>query len=185
MITAAFAGLLLLLQAGPQPTQEYIEINSTLMLSCSRGAMDAERGQVRAEALADCTRSLETEPLSRFGEAQTLINRGVIRLRAGQTTAALADFDAAVRKQPDLASAYLNRAGAHLGASRFDQALADAERAVRLDPNNARAIFMRGAAHELKGEAKLAYRDYQAAAKLAPDWDAPKAELTRFKVVKK
>jgi tetratricopeptide (TPR) repeat protein len=185
MVIAALAGIVMLQAAQAQASPEYLEINSTLMRSCARGAVEAQRGQVSADALADCTRSLNSEPLSAFGQAQTLVNRGVIRLNAGQAAAALADFNAAIRKQPQMASAYLNRAGAHLDAKRFDLALADAERAVELDPNSAHALFIRAAAHELKGEPKLAYRDYQAAAKLAPEWDAPKAELTRFKVVKK
>jgi tetratricopeptide (TPR) repeat protein len=184
MMIAALAGTLMLQAAPAQLTPEYIEVNSTLMRSCSRAAMDAEQGKVRPEAIADCTRSLETEPLSTFGEAQTLVNRGVIRLRAGRSADALADFNAALRKQPQLASAYLNRAAAHLDAEHFDQALADADHAVQLDPKNARAMFLRGAAYELKGNAKLAYRDYKSAAQLAPDWDAPKTEMARFKVVK-
>src|SRR5690349_6826217 len=125
MMIAAFAGMLML-QAQGQLTPEYIEINSTLMRSCSRGAIDAAKGQVRPEALADCNASLETEPLNRLGMAQTLVNRGIIKLRSNDTGGALADFNEAIRQHANLAAAYQNRASIYIVQNRYDDALADA-----------------------------------------------------------
>jgi tetratricopeptide (TPR) repeat protein len=184
MIVAALAGALMLQAANAQIPPEYVEINSTLMRSCSRGAIDAEAGKVRPEALADCTASLQTEPLNRHGEALTLVNRGVIRLKSGDSAGALTDLNAAIEREPGLAAAWLNRAVVHIGASRYAEALADADRAVSLDNTNARAVFLRGGANELLGKNLQAYKDYQLAAKLDPAWDRPKTELARFQVKK-
>ena len=184
MILAALAGALMLQAAPSQIPPAYLEINSTLMRSCAQGAADATGGVIRPEALADCTKSLQTEPLSRHGEAATLVNRGVIRLRVNDSRGALADFNAAIRRQPDLGAAYLNRALVHIAADRYDAALADADHAMRLDANNARAAFVRAGAYELLGKPVEAYKDYQLAAKLDPAWDQPKTELARFKVTK-
>src|SRR5215203_3284687 len=135
MMIAAFAGLVLL-QAQGQPPAGYLEINSTLMRSCSRGAIEAQKGQASANALADCNASLESEPLNRLGMAQTLVNRGIIKLRTGDGAGALADFNDAVRQDSHLAAAYQNRASLYIVQKRYDEALADADKAVKLDAGN-------------------------------------------------
>jgi len=45
-----------------------------------------------------------------------------------------------------------------------------------------RAYYDRGIAYEEVGRIPDAYRDYVAASELAPEWEDPKRELTRFVV---
>jgi tetratricopeptide (TPR) repeat protein len=183
MLVAAF-GLLLML-AEPAVSQAYFEINTSYARACAQGAASAKAGAaVDQAALAACTASVSTEPLSPLGMAQTLTNRGVIKFVANDRAGAFADFSAALKQQKDFAPAYLNRAAIHMAAERYNEALADADRAVQLDNTNARAWLMRGGANELLGRTTQAYKDYQAAARADPSWDRPKAELARFTVKK-
>src|SRR4051812_3293247 len=100
MIVAA-VGLLMLL-AEPAVPKDYFEINSTYARACSQGAMTAKAGAIEP-ALASCNKALNTEPLNDLGMAQTLTNRGVIRFIANDRDGALADFNAALKAQPDFA----------------------------------------------------------------------------------
>lgn len=185
MITAAAAAAsVLLLQAAAQPPRAYVEVNTTFARSCSVGAMAASHGKIDEEALADCNRALNTEPLNSLGMAQTLTNRGVFRFASNNPEGAMSDFNEALKQQPDFAQAYLNRAGVYLISRDFTAARADADKAVQLDAQNARAWLMRGGANEMLGRTGDAYRDYQMAAKLDPSWEQPKTELARFKVKK-
>lgn len=45
------------------------------------------------------------------------------------------------------------------------------------------AYFGRAVSSEIGGDVKSAYRDYKRASELAPEWQEPIAELTRFRVV--
>ena len=56
-----------------------------------------------------------------------------------QLDAAFADFDAAIRLNPNDAYAYVRRAGAKEKLNQLDAAIADYDSAIRLNPNNAYA----------------------------------------------
>jgi Flp pilus assembly protein TadD len=113
----------------------------------------------------------------------TYVNRGILRLRRGDLSGAMADFDAATALNPDEPEAYLNRASALLrreevaGAiSQFDTALAKQTRRPAI------AHYGRAVAHEEAGNVRAAYNDYLRASQLAPGWDDPRRELSRFRV---
>jgi tetratricopeptide (TPR) repeat protein len=58
----------------------------------------------------------------------------------------------------------------------FDRALAMKIRHPEL------AYYNRAMAHEAAGNIEAAYSDYSAARRIAPKWDQPKEELSRFRV---
>ena len=106
-------------------------------------------------------------------------------MRQRDFTGAVSDFDAASKIDPNLGEAFVNRGAAYVGLSRYGDALAQIDQGLALsvkDPE--KAYFNRGLAHENLGDVTAAYRDYTRAAELAPAWDAPKKELTRFTVRK-
>lgn len=137
----------------------------------------------RGIELKRCDEALMEERANPEVTVATHVNRGILRLRRGDLTGAIADFDAASALDPDEPEAYLNRASALLrqqqvaGAiTQFDAAIAKQTRRPAL------AYYGRGVAHEEAGNLRAAYRDYVRASELAPSWREPRRELTRFRV---
>ncbi len=77
--------------------------------------------------------------------------RGYARQRADQPDAALADYDRALRLDPDDSYALYNRGLLHLAANRFDPAIADLSRSIALRPDNPAAYRNRAEAYGGRG----------------------------------
>ncbi|HVV28712.1 MAG TPA: tetratricopeptide repeat protein [Rhizomicrobium sp.] len=149
-------------------------------IAAKAGASLTERG--RANGIAACDAALAGD-LSQYGRAGTLVNRGIIQAAAGNSEAAIADFDAAIARQPDLAAGYMNRGAVFLRTGRYDQARADYDRAISLGTADAHvAYFNRGEAQEAMGNLLAAYHDYRRAQQLAPNFEPASLELARFQV---
>jgi tetratricopeptide (TPR) repeat protein len=134
------------------------------------------------ETLAICDRAF-TDALSFEDRVATHVNRGIIRSRLGDQRGALADYDRAIALDPTEAEAYSNKGGLMLKRERWADALALFDRALALATTRPEiAHFGRAVAHEMSGRAADAYAEYLRAAELAPDWDQPRQELTRFRV---
>ncbi|TWT33356.1 tetratricopeptide repeat protein [Blastopirellula retiformator] len=80
--------------------------------------------------------------------------------------AALADFDAAVKLQPKMASAVHNRAVSLAAAGKSDEALEDFNLAIELNPKYANAWFNRGELNYQAGRVRQAISDYNRAIQL-------------------
>lgn len=164
---AGTAGAYVLVAAGTQAVACYE--NARRELSTSR-------------ALQQCTDAL-SEALDERDRAGTYVNRGIVHMHRGSYQLALADFDRAIEMMPDLAEGHVNRGAALLTQNDYQGALAAIERGLQLMPEDpARAYFIRGVANEELGNIRDAYNDYRRAAELAPNWDMPRTELTRFRV---
>jgi tetratricopeptide (TPR) repeat protein len=134
------------------------------------------------QAVEQCTNAL-SEVLNPHNRAGTLINRGIIHMNRDAYDRALADFDAAIALQPELAEGHINRGAALLARDDYAGAITAIDRGLELRPEEpARAYYNRGVAHEELGHVREAYRDYRQAADLAPTWGPPQTELTRFRV---
>jgi tetratricopeptide (TPR) repeat protein len=134
--------------------------------------------------IARCDSALADDNLGSADTVATYVNRGILRLRRGQTNDAIADFDSATRLDPSQPEAYLNKGIALLrlensdGALRlFDAAIAHNTRRPEL------AYFARAIANEMLGNVRAAYNDYRQASQISPNWREPQVELTRFRVV--
>ncbi len=64
--------------------------------------------------------------------------------RSATSTGAIADFDQAIKANPNYAGAYFNRGLARQEKREFEPAIADFSRAITLDPKNAAAYNARG-----------------------------------------
>lgn len=143
----------------------------------------ADSGRPTGDALAVCTSAIDHEPLGRRDLAATYVNRGVIYLQMRRGEAALADLTVAVKLAPDLAEAFVNQGAAYVLVGDAEAARAALDTGIALGPKQPHeAYFNRAIAREALGDTKGAYLDYVEAQRLAPEWPAPKAELTRFTV---
>ncbi|TRW15104.1 tetratricopeptide repeat protein [Glacieibacterium frigidum] len=148
-------------------------------------AAEAARGA--RDGLDSCNRALADEALSIGDRAATLVNRGIVKMQAKDLSAAIEDFDVAIRTRPGTAEAYINKGIAliHLGGRDRDAVelltLGLAKKPTRPEV----AYYVRGIANEQLGATREAYEDYARAASLKPDWAEPAEQLSRFSVVRK
>jgi tetratricopeptide (TPR) repeat protein len=118
-------------------------------------------------AIAGCTAAIETD---RDRRAAAYYNRGIAWRAASQADRAqrddaaldkaIADYDAAIRLNPDFAEAYVNRGIAWFDKGRYDQAIADATRAIALRPGLAEAFNNRALAWYKQGRYDRAQPDF-------------------------
>jgi tetratricopeptide (TPR) repeat protein len=130
-----------------------------------------------------CDQALREEPLDDHDRAATYVNRGILKLRIQEPSAALRDFDAAIHVNPNEAEAYLNKGVVTL-YTLHDSADAVALFTAALDRKTRRpaaAHFGRAAAYEDGGQLRAAYSDYLEASRLEPGWRDARAELSRFR----
>ena len=83
---------------------------------------------------------------------------------------AIADYNQAVRLDPNYAVAYKSRGNAYADKGEFNLAIADFNRAIMLDPNYAVAYSNRGITYADMGDDNRAIADYNQAIRLHPDY---------------
>lgn len=136
------------------------------------------------EALRECDEALRSGLLNDRDTVATYVNRGVVKLYTGAYLSAIADFDRAIKMDPDEPESYLNKGSTilrmegdpALAASLFDEAISRKTTRPEL------AYYGRAVAQEARGNLLAAYRDYRRAQELAPRWEEPGRELSRFQV---
>lgn len=131
-----------------------------------------------------CTRALREETMTRSNRAATYVNRGVLRMRNGMYTEAVADYQKALDLNDDLGAAYLNRGAALIYQKQFADALPDLNRAIELESEDLfAAYYNRAIAKENSGDVPGAYWDFKKSLELKPDWQLAEKQLSRFSVV--
>ena len=178
LVVAALAAMSL----GGQSQAATTVLGNGLAGFCSQAAKAGDDDQPSLEV---CTLALETESMSRRDRAGTYVNRGVIKMRRQDYADAHADFNTAIKLQPEMGEAYINRGGALVGQKRYMEALLDIDKGLTLNPEEPeKAYYNRGLANEGLDDVKAAYFDYLRALELKPEWDIPQRELRRFSVVR-
>src|SRR4051794_20904498 len=114
-------------------------------------------------AIAGCTRIIEDGKQKPKGRGVALYNRGNAYVTKGEHDQAIADFDAALKLDPNNASILNNRGSARSEKGEGDAALADFDAAIKVNPRYAAAYFNRANALAAKGETERALKDYDAA----------------------
>jgi tetratricopeptide (TPR) repeat protein len=144
-----------------QPAAAFDLPNIPDMQDCAQVA-DLDRN------ISGCTRLLGSRLLSKHTRALLYNNRGIAFYRRGDFDHAIADFNQAIRENPDYAKPYDNRSLIWYEKGYFDRAVADGDQAIRLDPNLATAYNNRGNAWKNKGDYDRAIADQNEAIRLAP-----------------
>ena len=118
---------------------------------------------------ARCDEALEEDALSPKDRQATLVNRGIIHNRAGRYEKALADFDAALDRDPALAEAWLNRGNTLLLTGRADAAIENYQAALDNGIGAAAiAWYNIGLAYEAKDDAAKAREAFTKALEIDP-----------------
>jgi tetratricopeptide (TPR) repeat protein len=83
---------------------------------------------------------------------------------------AIADYDKAIKINPDFERAYYNRGTAYGNKGQFDLAIADLDKAIEINPEDAEAYNNRGIAYVKKGQHDLAIADFGKSIEIKPDY---------------
>jgi tetratricopeptide (TPR) repeat protein len=185
----AAAAAIAVLASAPAHAVTVMSAGSTVQEDCFRAAQSQARASLSQRSLANgiaaCNVAL-TRDMSQLARVGTLVNRGILQAAAGNDTAAIADFDAGLARDPSLAAGYMNRGVALLRAARYDEARADFDHAINLGTADLHvAYFNRGEAQEASGDLVAAYHDYRKAQELAPNFKPAGVELARFQVTER
>ena len=125
-----------------------------------------------------CDRALKDKNTTRRDQMKTFVNRGIIHNRNGDLSSAVADFNAAIAMDSEVAEAFLNRGNSHFLASRFDRALADYEHSLMLGVQKPWAAWYNiGLVYDAKKEAEKARAAYEKALALNPDFTLARLKL--------
>jgi len=157
-----------------------IVIGEGLGASCYQEAKSRRSGR---NAIEICDLALKNGILKRTDIASTYVNRGIVRSLSGDQEGAIADYNQALKINPELAEAFANRGAAYIRQTEYSKALAELDQALAMDleqPGN--VYFNRAILYEHFGNLSQAYLDYVKASELRPDWQLPKIELARFVV---
>ena len=107
--------------------------------------------------------------------------RGVLLSGLRQFDRAIADFDAAIRLQPNYSNAFENRGDAYQYKGELDRAIEDYDRAIEFEQKSSRVLYNRAVAFAAKGDLERAAGEFQRAAEIA---SSPHAGLHVFLVQK-
>lgn len=161
-----------------------LPLSADPMQQCSDYAARAGVGEVVAKWSAKvCDQAVDKAKGMKDELAAAYINRSVLELNLQNYAAAQADSEAAIRVQSNMPQAHINLGIALSGEKRNREAAKAFSDALALNPSNPEVVYFdRAMAREDDGDMKGAYLDYRKAAQLAPTWDTPKQQLSRFTV---
>ena len=98
-----------------------------------------------------------------------ITNRGNAYLALKQYRRAIADYDRAIKLEPNEAIPLNNRGDAYYQIGEGDRAMDDFNAAIKLDPNYVDALNNRGLAYVGRGAYDLAIKDFDQVLKLNPN----------------
>jgi len=136
------------------------------------------------EGFTLCSQALSQPNVSLRDRAATLVNRAVIRMRAGDSSGALADASTSSRLMPGLGEAHVNRGAALLNLMRPQEALEAINTGIDSGTTKLHLVYYnRGVAKYLLGDALGSYQDFRASNQINPNFALSAQALTHFTVV--
>lgn len=132
-----------------------------------RAAINMTRAQYEL-AISDLDVAIKLNP-----STSLYSNRGFARIRAGDSTRAMEDFDAAIRMKGTNEEAYFGRGEVYFERADFTATIHEMGIAIRLNPELWSAYNMRGTAYMLTGDLDRAILDQEAAVLFQPRHAAP------------
>ncbi|MFZ1882534.1 MAG: tetratricopeptide repeat protein [Rhodoplanes sp.] len=130
---------------------------------------DACNGSDADTSIAGCTNVLSRGKRETQSDRATAYNnRGWSYSQKDDHDRAIADYDEAIRLDPNFALAFVNRGWSYERKRQYDRALADYNEAIRADPKYSLAYNNRGWLRHLQGDYDRAIADYGEAIRLDP-----------------
>jgi tetratricopeptide (TPR) repeat protein len=123
----------------------------------------------RDEQIVGCTNAIASGSYTGKDFFAAFINRGNAYQASGDIDRAIADYDQAIRLDPNSARAFNIRGSAFFFKKVYDRAIADCAEAIRLDPKFVFAFNNRGNAYVAIGDFDRAITDYDQAIRLDPN----------------
>ena len=102
--------------------------------------------------------------------ARARFSVGYLLSQQGKLEDAIAAYDEAIRRKPDLVEAYNNRGAAKGTLGRYEAAIADFDETIRRKPGYAEAYRNRGTAKDDLGRYEAAIADFDEAIRRKPDY---------------
>ncbi len=130
-------------------------------------ALELQRGNT-AGAIAAFTEALKDSGIANDRRATLLNDRAVAHAKAGDSKAALEDFNKAVQLMPEYPPTYNNRGNLLVQLGQHAEAVKDFDRAVVLAPKYAAAYSNRANARMKLGQTREAIADFTRAIELSP-----------------
>jgi tetratricopeptide (TPR) repeat protein len=130
---------------------------------------DCVNGHDWDRQIAGCNRVLQrgdAEPTA--NQAIATDNRAVAEERKGDLDRAMADYNQAIRLDPQYSLAWRNRAKNFLNKGDYERAIADSTQAIRLKPGYADALLDRGSAYFFDRDYDRAFTDFDQAVRINP-----------------
>lgn len=130
----------------------------------------SDRNTSLNDVIAGCTALIAANDTVPVAKAAAYDNRGLAYDARGDDTRAIADYDAAIKLNPNSAHAFNNRGNAYRALGRDARAIEDYDEAIRLKPDYAHAFNNRGTAYGDLRQYARAIEDFDGAIKLKPDY---------------
>ena len=170
-----------LLLIGTPAFAQITVLGNGLAKSCFESALIPQASS--NSAIQTCTRALNEQPITATNKLATLVNRGILYMRAEKFDAALADYDKALAMAPDNGTVLLNKGAALLSMSDYDRALETLTEAIEMNPADVHsAYYNRALVREQLGDLNGAYLDLKKSLEFKPDFDLALRQLDRFVV---
>lgn len=158
-------------------------LGNSIGTDCYRAA---EYGGDPRSGIETCTYALDSQALTIRDHAATLINRGILRSRFGDSSGALDDYNKGLSLDASLGEGYVDRGAVYISLQKYDEALNDINKGIDLGAREPHiAYYDRAIADEALGNIRGAYEDYKKAVELEPSFALATQQLARFKVVRK
>ena len=129
--------------------------------------------RVRITGHSDVADTVEFTASTGAQKNATVLNQqGLAKQNLGDWDGAMADYNEAIRLDPNYSAAYDNRGNAKRQKGDLNGAMADINQAIRLNPKNAIAYFNRARVKEKKGDLDGAIADFNQAISLKANYSA-------------